>query len=102
MSTTIIINDSEFAKFVSNMNKHGFRKDPDDTSDFPLDFVVFYKETYVLNFERMHDHLEFFVIGRLENGKKRIYKTEEEMNFSENKRIESEVKQKIKQFFAKK
>lgn len=93
-SVMIWMNEFQFNKFLKSMASIGLKRKPKDKSTFPLDFVVYYKNAYILNFEYLSGKLEFYVTGKFKNDKESLFKTAEAM--AKQQSILPEIKKKIK------
>lgn len=87
-SEAIWMDDEQFKKFVKSMPSIGLKRKPKDKSKFPLDFVVYYKHGYTLNFEYLSGNLHFYLISDKD---RKIGKT-----IKDDRLILSEIKKKIK------
>ena len=94
MSRDIFIEESKFKKFINNVQRIDLKRLPKDKSTFPLGFVVFYKNKYILNFEYRSELLEFYVIGLREDSRNKYFKTTKEMEGYDDVLAEIETKMK--------
>lgn len=95
MPEPIFLKKEQFYKFINSMKKLDLKRKPNDESSFPMDFVVFYKGRYILNFEYLSDSLEFYFIGKINNGKESYFKSDKEIG--ENSFLLSELRKKIEE-----
>ena len=79
MPEPIFLNKEQFYKFINSMKKLDLKRKPNDESSFPLDFIVFYKDRYILNFEYLSGSLEFYFIGKVNNGKESYFKSDKDV-----------------------
>ena len=70
------------------MSRIGLKIKPKEKSTFPLDFVVYYKNGYTLNFEYLSGNLHFYLISDKDRKTGKTIK--------DDRLILSEIKKKIK------
>ncbi|MFH1849792.1 MAG: hypothetical protein ABH879_06415 [archaeon] len=68
----------QFDNFLSRISEFGLKRIKDGSS-FPLDFRMVYKSRFLLNFEYFEPTLEFYMIGLVQRGKKRLFRNAAEM-----------------------
>ena len=87
-SETIPMSSVQFRKFVGSMAGIGLKRKPKDKSHFPLDFVVYYKNRFTLNFEYLSGNLHFYLTSPKDKKTGKAIKSDTP--------ILSEIKKKIK------